>query len=280
MTMLLLAVLAAHAAPPPAYAYTRPEGADPASLDAYGFPHWPERTKLYAVDQADVYDAPGGKRTSVLAFGEAVRVEEAGAVAMVEDRVDQWYRVSGDHAGWVFGGMLTPYSWEADMDGDGEQELVTAAWSSDFTLRVRIFEPNLRAGGTLHVDLDAAGGAYLSQLGSIATVDLVPASKAGTALVHVHMGVEACADFRDDWISYSSPGPVKIGRERVALSLLGLIDPPSDSTFTVEFSGKRKTAYVTRSTAEAEGQPPSVTSERYVLRDGVFLLEANGAITR
>lgn len=278
--MLLVAILAAHAAPPPGYAYTRPDGADPAALDAYGFPRWPERAKLYAADQADVYDAPGGKRTAVLAFGEAVRVEEAGAVAMVDDRVDQWYRVSGDHSGWVFGGMLTPYAWQADMDGDGEQELVTAAWNADFTLRVRIFEPNLRAGATMHLDVDAAGGAYISQQGSIATVELIPASKAGIALVHIHMGVEACADFRDDWISYSSSEPVKIGRERVALSQSGLIDPPNDSSFTVEFSGKRKTAYVTRSTAEAEGQPPSVISERYVLRDGVFLLEENGAISR
>ncbi len=278
--MLLLLSLTAEAAPPPQYAYTRPESADPGQLEAYTFTHWPARTTLFAATETEVFDAPGGKRTGMLAFGEGVRVEEPGAVGMADDRVDQWIRVSGEHPGWVFGGQLTPYRWDVDMDGDGERELVTAAWVSGFTVRVRVLEPNMRAGATMQLDVDAAGGGYISQLGAIATLDLIPASKAGIALIHVHMGVEACADFRDDWISYSSSGPSRIGSERVALSLSGLIDPPNDSEFTVEFSGKRKTAYVTHSQAEAEGQPPSITNQRYVLRDGVFLLEQNGAVSR
>lgn len=280
---LFLPLLAARAwsAPLPPYVYARPDAADPAALDAYQLPGWPARTVLYAVAaDVNVYDAPGGKRVGVLGFGDPVKVEEAGARARVADRVEQWYRVSGAHPGWVFGGDLTPFRWEADLDGDGEAEIATAAWRSDFSVRVRVFEPNLRAGSTMQIDVESAGGAYLSQQGANLEADLIPASKAGTALIHLHVGVEACADFRDDWISYTSPGPVKIGSERVALSLGGVMDPPSVSTFEVEFSGKRKTAYVTWHRATAEGQEPSVETERYVLRDGEFLKEKDGAVAR
>lgn len=281
LSALSLLVLSAGAAPLPAYVYARPDAADPAALDAYQLPGWPARATLYAAtSDVNVYDAPGGKRVGVLGFGEPVKVEEAGARARVSDRVEQWYRVSGGGAGWVFGGDLTPFRWEADLDGDGELELATAVWRADFSVRVRVFEPNLRAGATMHLDVESAGGAYLSQQGASLEADLIPASKAGVALIHLHVGVEACADFRDDWISYTSPGPVKIGSERVALSLGGIMDPPAVSTFEVAFSGKRKTAYVTFHRATEEGQEPVVETARYVLRDGEFLQEKDGAVDR
>jgi hypothetical protein len=281
--LLALSLVApSHAAPLPAYTYSRPEAADPAVLEGYAFATWPVRASLYAA-AADVavLDAPGGKRTFVLGFGDSVRVEDVGAVGRVGDRVDRWYRVSGAQSGWVFGGDLTPYRWEADFDGDGEKELATVAWMDDFSVRVRIFEPNLRAGAMMPLDLESAGGAYLSQRGASVEAELVPASKAGIPLVHVHVGVEACADYRDDWISYQSPAAVRIGSERVALSLSGLADPPSVSSFEVEFSAKRKTAYVTRTSTSGEaGSQPVVENERYVLRDGVFRQEKDGTVER
>lgn len=282
LSLFLSLVAPARAAPLPAYTYSRPEGADPAVLEGYAFATWPVRASLYAA-AADVavLDAPGGKRTTVLGFGASARIEEAGAVGRVGDRVDRWYRVSGAQSGWVFGGDLTPYRWEADFDGDGEKELATVAWMADFSVRVRIFEPNLRAGAIMHLDVESAGGVYLAQSGADLTADLVPASTAGIPLVHLHLGVDACADYRDDWISYQSPGAVRIGSERVALSLSGLSDSPSTSSFEVEFSAKRKTAYVTRtSTSGEEGTQPLVEKERYVLRDGIFRQEKDGTVDR
>lgn len=278
--MLIALLPLAFAAPPPVFSYSRPEGADADDLSTYTFAKWPAKTTLYAATGTDVLDAPGGTRVGVLGFGEQVRIEESGAVAVVADRVDQWYRVTGEHTGWVFGGDLTPSRWEVDMDLDGEKELVTVAWMADFSVRVRVLEPNLRAGGMMQIDLEPAGGGYISQVGATATADLVPASKSGIPLVHVRVGVEACADYREDWVSYQAPAAVKIGSARLALSLGGLIDPPNDSQFEVTFSGKRKTAYVTRTTVQEEGQDPTVESTRYVLRDGVFLQESNGAVIR
>lgn len=266
------------AAPPQTLTYTRPDNAAADDLAAHQFTRWEVKARLYtALPDVGVFDGSGLKRISVLAMGEQVRIEEVGAVANVNDRVDAWYRVE---AGWVFGGDLTPFRWEADMDGDGEKEVVTLAWLDNFTVRMRVLEPNLRAGAVMQIDVEPAGNAYVAQQGAILTAELISAKEAGIALVHVHLGVEACADYRDDWIGYQSPGPVKIGFARVALSLAGLIDPPNESTFEVVFSGKRQTAFVTRSTVEVEGQDPVEMTDRYVLRNGVFLLERDGEVSR
>lgn len=284
MILLTLLPLALAAKLPP-YRYTLSDTAAPNDPAAYKYTTWPVKTMLYAANgNTAVFYAAGGDRSTTLGFGDVVKVEEVGATEQIDDRVDSWYRVSGARSGWVFGGDLTPYRWEADLDGDGEKELATAAWRSDFSVRVRVFEPNLRAGATMQLDVEAAGGAFLSQSGSDLTADLVPASKAGIPLIHLHLGVEACADFRDDWISYTSEGTTKIGQEHVALSLLGLMDPPSSSTFKVEFSGKRSTAYVERETAKQDDSgtsiPPEITHARYVLRNGVYYQEKDGAVSR
>lgn len=284
--MLLLTLLpVALAARLPPYRYALSNAAAATDLTAFEYTRWPVKTTLYAANgSTPVYYAASGERSTTLAFGAVVQVEEVGATEQIDDRVDCWYRVSGTRSGWVFGGDLTPYRWEADFDGDGEKELATAAWRSDFSVRVRVFEPNLRAGATMQLDVDAAGGAFLSQSGSDLTADLIPASKAGIPLIHLHLGVDACADFRDDWISYTSESPTKIGQEHLALSLSGLMDPPNSSTFKAEFSGKRSTAYVERETTRQDDAgasiPPEITNVRYVLRDGVYFLEKDGAVSR
>ena len=299
--MILAALVSlASAAPLPPYGYALPNTAQASDLDAYVITKWAVRTTLYAADtDTAVFDGPNGGRSTTLAFGDAVRVEEVGPLAQVGDRVDAWYRVSSVRSGWVFGGDLTPFRWEADMDGDGEKELVTAAWMSAFNVRVRVFEPNLRAGSKMQMDVESAGGAYVGQSGGQLTAELIPANEAGVALVHLHLGVEACADFRDDWISYTAPAATKIGTEHLALSLSGLVDPPNSSTYTVKFSGKRLTAYVTREVAQPAPEPdpaltttpapnetrtvsppPKVTMSRYVLRDGVYYAEKDGAVER
>ncbi len=281
---MLLLVAVALAAPLPPYAYSHPTAASEDDLTSYTFPKWPVRTTVYAASgEVAVYDAVGGKSLGLIPFGQALRVEEVGASATVADKVDAWYRVSGPKNGWVHGGDLTPYRWEVDLDGDGEKEVATATWLGDFTVRVRVFEPSVSAGGVMQLDVDAAGGGYLSQNGAELQAEIVPYSTAGIAMIHLHLGVEACADFRDDWISYTSEGAGRIGTEHVALSLAGLSDPPNSSTFEVAFSGKRKTAYVTRTTAkgDASAKPTNdVATTRYVLRDGLYLVEKDGEVQR
>ena len=89
--------------------------------------------------------------------------------------------------GWVFGNTLTPFRFEADLDGDGELEVATVVMSNDFKARVRVLEPNVKPPRRVSsVDVLRAVQALLSSgKGGPAKVKLVAAKKAGMALLQV-----------------------------------------------------------------------------------------------
>ena len=278
--LLLAPLLAAFAAAPPTLTYSVPQGDGVKALTDYQFNRYEAKDVVY-VATPHTFLYPEGRAAAEpgreVVPGTKVTIGAVGATAeSLEGRVNVWYEVTSPvGTGWIHGGRLTPYAWVADLDQDGEDELATVVFGDDFNLRVLVIEPNVRAGGESWLDLDSAGGAYISQHGGDATVELLKAGVAGIPLLHVYSGVEACADFADYWVSYRSPGPARLGTLRTALALSGLMDPPSSSTYEVKFTAKRSLADVTRTTGE-HGAAEQVERARYRLVNGVYKQEGEG----
>ncbi len=191
-----------------------------------------------------------------LRFGVPVKILEVSSdLVAVDGRTDRWYRVAAEgKAGYVFGDGLTSARFEDDFDGDGQSELATVAFTADHKIRVRIADT--------FVDLQPAGQAYVQRKGGHAYPDVVKKSAAGVPLVHVDSHVEACADVADIWVSWVDRKP------RIALELWGLIDPPTMSTYKVQFT--KKGALVTHSHVEQENAPPVKSTQTWPLDGGVF----------
>ncbi|HZI11198.1 MAG TPA: SH3 domain-containing protein [Myxococcus sp.] len=301
MTPALLLSLALAQSPETTLLYTAKrveEGAPPRTLDSYDFTLFEPSTKadlFVGVDEANLRQSASADAAVVttVPLGAAVRVLERGKERLkVGEYVNHWYSVEyvdtqgtpapGDDqrfSGWLFGNTLTPFRFEADLDGDGEKEVATVVMSADFKVRVRVLEPNVKPPRRVSsVDTVPAGQAYLGVDGGQARVTLVPAKKAGVALLQVDSSPEACGDYSTNYVSYTVPGRKKgvLGRAKVALELNGLSDPPTLSTFEVSFQSKKQGLTVVRSNSEEmddEGNPTKETRERtrYALKDGVYM---------
>jgi len=268
--------------------YTLSENADPKAPEGYRYSGYVEKQVVW-VASGQTYLHPEGKQTSdaghLLPVGTAVTVVSAAkAPEYVEGKMDVWYQVVTPFgSGWVHGGALSPFGFSGDFDQDGETEFATVAFNTDFSIRVVVVEPNPRAGAEAWISVDAAGGAYLGVQGSDMHANLLRAKVASVPLIHVHSGVEACADFADYWISYRSTGPGVVGTVRVALEQTGLMDPPSSSTYEVKFDAKRKTAVITRTEGGEDDQgreTQKIEKSTYDLINGVYKEEKDGHAVR
>jgi hypothetical protein len=267
------------------------EGADPSkrALDTYDFTQFEPSAKkagLYVgVDEANLRQSPGADAAVVttLPLGAPVRVLERGKERLkVGEYVNHWYQVEyldakgASFKGWLFGNTLTPFRFEGDFDNDGEQEVATVVMSSDFKIRVRVLEPNVKPPRRVSsVDITPAGQGYMSVDGGSAKVTLVPAKTAGLALVKVDSMPEACSDYSTTYVSYTGLGKKKgvLGRSKLALEVAGLADPPNNSSYKVSFQPKQQGLTVVRTNVEENESGKEVkTTERtkYKLADGVF----------
>jgi hypothetical protein len=258
--MLLLVVLAAT---PLVYAYR--EGKQPQEK-TYELTDWSKATRVFtATHAARLREKPDPEAPLVaeLPFGSEVKIlSPASDEVTVKDRTDRWYRVASEgKAGYLFGNVLTTARFEDDFDGDGVKELASVAFTADFKIRVRFFEPKEKT--ETWVDVEPAGGAFLGLTGGYAYPDALGKAKAGLPLVHVDSHVEACADFADFWVSYTG------GKAQLAMTLRGIADPPAMASYQVEF--QKGLAVVKREQAEEEDKPPKKWTERWVLDGGVFV---------
>jgi hypothetical protein len=245
------------------------------------------------VDEANLRQTPAADAAVVttLPLGAAVQVLQRGKERLkVGEYVNHWYQVTyldtkgtpdtGDDqpfTGWLFGNTLTPFRFEADFDGDGEQEVATVVMSSDFKIRVRVLEPNVKPPRRVSsVDVTPAGETFLGVHGGPATVKFVPASRAGLALLQVDSKPEACGEYSTAYVSYTVPGNKKgvLGKAKLALELSGLSDPPIHSSYEVSFQPKEKglTVMQTSSFKDESGEDKKTKRMQYTLADGVFSL--------
>lgn len=239
-------------------------------ISRYQLSEWKKGQALFtATDDANFREKPdaAAKVLKTLPFGTRVTVRApATGRVQVSDRVDRWYEVdvSGEK-GFLFGNVLTPFLFEDDFDGDGDKERASVAFTADFKIRVRFFE-----AATKHVtsvDLEPFGGAYLNVKGGNAKAKLIPASKAGLPLVWVTSRMEACADYGDYYVS-------NVGKPRIALTLVGLTDPPVLSSYDAKFDPKAKKVTVLRKDTELteDGKEESTKkTHAFALKDGVFV---------
>lgn len=258
--------------------YSAPEKPDAPVAD-YEISEWKTGDVLYVVtDEVNLRAAASAEASvaATLPLGAQVKVTSVATERIrVQDRVDHWYQVSATLAdgkaatGFVFGNVLTPYRFAADFDGDGGEEIATVGFTADFLIRVRFLEPAASGKSRVAwVDARPTGGAYVSRRGGNVSASLVPASKAGVALVKLESRIEACGDYGDYYVSYVP------GKAQLALSLFGLSDPPSSSSFEVKFRPKERRAVVHHkaSTEDDEGKEVVEKSvEQYALESGVFV---------
>ncbi|RKH63314.1 SH3 domain-containing protein [Corallococcus aberystwythensis] len=242
------------------------------------------QTLYLGVDEANLRASAAADAGVVrtLMLGTPVRVLKAGVRAQVGEYVNTWYQVAVVDAkaapatGWVFGNTLTPFRFEADLDGDGEMEVATVVMSNEFKARVRVLEPNVKPPRRVSsVDVAVASTDYGGGRGGPVTVKLVPAKEAGVMLLQLESAPERCGDFVTSYVSYtgSNGKPGVLGKAKLALELGGLMDPPNESTFKVSFQPAAKRALVVRTSVEEEeeGKPRKVTErEVYQWQDGVF----------
>ncbi|RKG89864.1 SH3 domain-containing protein [Corallococcus terminator] len=287
---LLLSLLLAQNEPSPLeYSVSKESGATLAMED-FEFTAFEKGQSLYlGVDEANLRAsaAADGAVLQTLMLGTPVRVVAVGARAKVGEYVNAWYQVAVVDAkapkgaapamGWVFGNTLTPFRVEADLDGDGELEVATLVMSNEFKARVRVLEPGVKPPRRVSsVDVPVASTSYGMGQGGPATLTLVPAKKAGMALLVVDSRPERCGDLVTSYVSYAGADGKKgvLGKAKLALELGGLMDPPSESTFKVSFQPAAKRLQVARTTVEdedAEGNPMKSTERTlYQWQDGVF----------
>jgi hypothetical protein len=285
MTPALLLSLLLSQAEPLEYSVARVEENTPPKPEAFTVTAFePGATVYLGVDEANLRGSAvaDGAVVQTLMLGTGVKVLEAGPRVKVGEYANHWYRVAVQGAGqpgatgWVFGNTLTPFRFEADLDGDGELEVATLVMSNEFKARVRVLEPNVAPPRRVSsVDVSVASSVYGEGQGGPASLKLVPAKKAGVALLEVASAPERCGDFVTSYVSYTVPGNKKgvLGKAKLALELPGLMDPPNESTFKVSFqaSAKRLTVARTSVEEEEEGDGRKVTErELYQWQDGVF----------
>jgi hypothetical protein len=253
-------------------------GRPDAGLKDSHVPGWNEGTVLYAaVDGVALRESPSpsARRLGTLPIGTAVRVVRGDAPLQVQAGfVHRWVSVEVDGAaerGYVFGAFLTPLIVTADLDGDGQSEVATAAFTQDAQALVRIASAR-RA--TQSISFRVAGEGYLSVRGGAVSMRLVPAAESGIALLRVYTGQHACANYSTQFVSFVAAQGGAVPRPRIALETSGLADPPNFALVTEEFDAAARTVTVRTAITyeDADGKevkkPDKV--ETYRLEDGVY----------
>jgi hypothetical protein len=249
-------------------------------LVSYDVSTWEPGHKLFiAVDQASLRQEPGeeAKVVASLPLGAAVtvkrRLEER---VWLLDRVDHWYEVEAKGAdgkavtGLVFGNLLTPLRFEADLDGDGEKEIATVAMTADFKIRVRVMEPKLPPNQrVVNLDLKSAGAGR----GGSAKASWVDAKKAGVALLRVQSVPQADSHSFQAFVSYVVPGRKQgmLGTVMESLTLHELVEPPVVVRHFVKFDRKKR-RLISVETHKGERKGGGTVKRRrvYQWKDGVY----------
>jgi hypothetical protein len=266
--------------------YSGPEDLKNAEVSSFEFRKYQPGEKVFvASHNSNLREKASSKSGVVTTLPMATRVKvlkPVGGPTTIIGKVDRWYQVevvepgpAKGKRGHLFGMLLTPAAFRVDMDGDGEEEIVTAAFAQNFKIRIRVREPKVDEPEQVSVDVNAAGGAYISRQGGWAGISLVPADKAGIALVQVYAHVEACADFATHWVSYTVPGnkPGVLGEARLAMTQSGLADSPVHSDYKITWDPKAGTAKAVQTTSEEDEngkEHVEKTTRRYKLVKGVF----------
>jgi len=255
---------------------------DMSELESFDVSTWEPGHKLFiAVDQASMRTEPDEEATVLasLALGTPVTVKRRlePRVRML-DRVDHWYEIEAKRAdgspvtGLVFGNLLTPLRFEADLDGDGEKELATVTMTADFKIRVRVMEPKLPPNQRVaSLDLRPAGDGP----GGSVRAAFVDAKKAGVALLSVESIPEADVRSFRAFLSYVVPERQKgkLGAVRESLVLHERVDPPVVVRHKVTFKRKqRRLIAVETHKGELKVGKTVKTRRVYQWKDGVYTL--------
>lgn len=206
-----------------------------------------------------------------------VRAIVPGGPVRIGSRTDWWYQVAvlddtgvATLKGYLFGGTLTPACVLADLDADGEAERATVAINTQGTPLVRILEPTAEAEVTASLPITRAGTEPLT----VATVDLIPASEAGFAMVRVVVSGSteaAAAEGRVFYVSYQSPRAGRVGSATLAFSHPASGHRGTTSWQTdVRFSGATREAWVTTQTT-VDGGSPTESVRYFKSADGSFV---------
>jgi len=255
---------------------------DPSELASFDVSTWEPGHKLFiAVDQSSLRTEPDEEATVLasLALGTPVTVKRRLEPRVRQlDRVDYWYEVEarrGDGppvTGLVFGNLLTPLRFEADLDGDGEKEIATVAMTADFKIRVRVMEPKLPPNQRVaNLDLRPAGEGP----GGSAKASFVDAKKAGVALLMVESIPEADIRSFKVYLSYVVPDRKqgKLGAVMESLFLHERVDPPVVVRHKVSFNRKQR-RLIAMETNKGELKAGKTVKIRrvYQWKDGVYTL--------
>lgn len=206
-----------------------------------------------------------------------VRAIVPGGPVRIGGRTDWWYQVAvlddtgvATGKGYLFGGTLTPACVLADLDADGETERATVAINAQGTPLVRILEPSAESEVTASLPVTRAGTSPLTH----ATVDLIPASEAGFAMVRVAVSgttEAAAAEGRVFYVSYQSARAGRTGSATLALTHAASGHRGSTAWETdVRFSGATREAWVTTRTT-VDGGTPSESVRYFKSADGSFV---------
>ncbi len=237
-------------------------------------------TVYVAGDGVNLRAGPGTSAAVVakLPAGTPVSVLSAGPLDWAEGRQERWYEVTAQVAGaslqgHIFGGVLTPARLEADLDGDGEQELVTVAYSASRDIILRVIEPE-GASDRRVVTLNLGGwGDIDGPLDELRASTTGP-QESGVPLVMIYVPNRYMCGSWDltVYASYTSPGPGQLGVARDALRTNVGCDEPVCVASRVAFHPKAKQATLTTERREAEDHRDvtDITQSRMVYRRGVF----------
>jgi hypothetical protein len=153
---------------------------------------------------------------------------------------------------------------QADLDGDGDTELIVAGFGADHAIQVAVTERN---GQTTRLDLGSRGDIF----GPRDTFELhvTPARETGVPLAHIFVpGGEYCGSGDTSiYISYSQEAAKT--RLQPALEVGSFFDAPIWSHTELNFDPRRKSVLVVTSWGGEEGHQGR-ERERRVFRDGVF----------
>jgi hypothetical protein len=208
-----------------------------------------------AVDRARVRGTPEekGQELGTLSLGTCPQRRQMPDVdGVVGERQGRWLAVSHEgKPGWIWSGTLGPPPLKADLDGDGHAELITAAYAPDHRLLVRVADgkPASEEQRVSWVDLGVQQdmGGFLDE----ATLQLVPAAKAGLPLLQVHVpGSEQCGGYSSTtWLAVAR---LPEGGQRLVggLSTTNGGDAPVYMHEEVRFEPSTRTAVLTRISGE------------------------------
>lgn len=238
----------------------------------------PDSVVYAAGHNVRVRDDPStaGQVVRTLALGEPARVRAGGAVAAtIGERSSAWVPVRvGDVTGWVWGGALTLARLEADLDADGEQEVLTVAYNGAGEVVVRSREPAVE-GDTAVGFVNLGTFQDINGLQGTTHVEVLDAATAGVPLLRVEVvaGEYCGSGSHYRYLSLRSPGAGQPSTLALALSHNGSGgDAPVWWSTEVAFQPARKAATVKSESGE-DDQTLASTTTRYTLKAGVFVAE-------